>query len=172
MIVVRDQYWRIEHAFSSGVDTATPIDTHAGPESTAAAGQDYTLTVWTTGASDSRAGTWPDAVERWETIRRIAGPASATVVHNTMGDSPDGYTTVGASAGTGGGLVTIHPPAGGQYVYGGHFACTAVTPTRVLPDDPSAAGGLGTVEMELTRLASLSDYPDRAAARDALEAPI
>jgi hypothetical protein len=164
--VVRDQYWRIEHAFSDGPDTATPILGHNGPEPTTAPGASYSLEVWFTGAADSPAGAWPDAPERLDTIRSIGGPASATVVHNMMGDSPDSYTAVGATAGTGGGLVTIHPPAGVQCGRGGHFACTAVEDMTTRPEE------FGRVEMELTRLASLSDYPDRAAARDALEAPI
>lgn len=170
--MVRDSYWRLEHAFSSGPETATPIDGHAGPESAVANGSGYTLTVWLTGESDSPAGAWPDAPERWETLLGIAGPASATFVYNTPGDGPKAYGVDGATAGVGGGLVTLYPPATGpssEYGRGGHFACTSVEDTATLPER------LAPLEMELTRVADIGTgpgaYPDRAAARAALETP-
>lgn len=161
----RDSYWRIEHAFTSGVASATPIDGHIGPELPTANGQGYTLEVWSTAKSDSPSGAWPDAATRWETLQRIGGPASATVVHDMPGDQPHAYTVVGAAGGIGGGLVTIHPPVGSECGHGGHYACTSVAET-------GSPAHVASVEMELTRLASLADYPDRAAARESLESPI
>lgn len=163
-------HWRIEHAFSSGPDDALPIGGHVGAEVPTANGQGYTLRIAFDSRSDSPTGAWPDAPGRWQTVRRLGGPASATVVHELPGDGAIPYTVVGAAAGTGGGLITLYPAADSQYGSGGHFACTSIEDATTLPER------LAPIDLELTRLADLGSgpdaYPDRETARVNLQAPI
>lgn len=155
----RDSHWRIND---------TPIDGHTGPESSHEYGGGYSLEIWLSDKSDSPAGVWPDAFERYRTLLRYQKYAGEFALHDLVGGRVAFTEThaVSSSIPNGTLLVALRPPAGQRCGRGMWALVASVTDNTIVPDT------LCRLEMELVFVAPLDDYPDHAAVRADLEAPI
>lgn len=150
----KDQHWRL---------AGTVLDGHDGPEETHTYGGSYTLTAWLTSDSDSGTGEWPDYIDRYRDLRGYQSHAGQYAIHE-LSSGHVAYTET--HTGPGSLLVALRPPVDSETALGGYYLVDEVAGLTTLPS------ALCQLDIGLTFVAPLSAYPDRDAARDALEAPI
>lgn len=152
-----EDYWRIDNG-----EQQLPLDGHPGAEVTHNPGSSYTLDLIITDRSDSPSGAWPDAQQRWRTLKDYQVRQGEYALHEPMGGGV-AYTETHDGAIPAGSLLVALRPASDNKTGTGMWALVAA-----VEDQTTLPSALYQISVELLCLVPLPAYSSFNGVRDTL----